>query len=62
MTEEELQKRVTYIFGDDDLAARWMRLPKRSFGNRTPQETLRVPGGIEMIQEWLHNMEQGTLY
>lgn len=62
MTEQELENKVAYIFGDGKLAAHWMGQPKQVFGGRTPRETLRVPGGIEMIEEWLQKMQQGFIY
>lgn len=62
MTEEELLNRVTHIFGDRECAERWMECPKLSFGKKTPREMMRIDGGQEVVEEWLHKMEQGFIY
>ena len=62
MTEEELENKAAYIFGDKNVAKAWMLQPKREFGNRTPLETLRIPGGIEMIEQWIRRMQEGFYY
>lgn len=62
MTEEELLKRVTNYFADRDRALAWMDYPKKSFGDRTPREMLRIDGGSEVVEEWLRKMEQGFIY
>lgn len=62
MTEQELENQAAYIFGDSNLATRWMDQPKPAFGGRSPRETLRIPGGLELIEEWIRKMQEGFYY
>jgi putative toxin-antitoxin system antitoxin component (TIGR02293 family) len=47
-------------FGESDRAWRWMRKPKRRFQGRTPIEMLATEAGARLVEEMIHQVDDGV--
>jgi putative toxin-antitoxin system antitoxin component (TIGR02293 family) len=52
--------RAIEVLGTREKALRWLRIPIRSLGDRTPLSQLETPDGITRVEDVLGRIEHGV--
>jgi|SRR5947209_1705610 len=47
------------VFGDTEAGWEWLRVPKKHFGQRAPIEMMTTEAGGRLVEEMLHQIDQG---
>lgn len=48
---------ATRVFGDADMAGKWLTLPRVQLGGRTPLSALATPEGARRVEELLMQID-----
>jgi putative toxin-antitoxin system antitoxin component (TIGR02293 family) len=56
----EILAKATKVFGSQEEAERWLERPAIGLDRRRPIDLLATPAGIEMVEDFLHQLEYGV--
>ncbi|MFV9645386.1 MAG: antitoxin Xre/MbcA/ParS toxin-binding domain-containing protein [Desulfobacterales bacterium] len=57
-----LYERAIEVYGDEDLARQWFRLPVKGLGGKTPLEFADTEPGAREVEDMLGRIEDGVVY
>lgn len=56
----EVLARATAVLGSKEAAEEWLECPAMGLDNRRPIELLSTPAGVEMVEDFLRQLEYGV--